>query len=825
MKKNYLLAAALCLASTAMAQSIDNPLSATIGVNTHNATQKGCVYWQFTADKDYIATVSPYNDGEVPFVAVKDGANLANLKGIFAPDYTSWIFLFEKGKTYNFSLIADAAAELGFALKLEETSNLGVGLSADNPLEIKLGETQAFGNPFYPEDSWDEVNIYSTYKAQKDGQLQIKTAQYVNTAVVNGQKVSFENEGELKVFKINTKAGESYAINFTIGTPFFIATSQVVEVKEGSIDMPYTLSEGENTIPAEAGKYFYTFAPKQKGYINLQSEAAAEGAQVKVFRNKIYATSGKNAVAESEVGSYNVRAEIDNIINTYYIVVDKPNASAKAETFKFQTESYKPGETADSAIPVEISDAGASVTLPAANGTYYYSINVPANTNKYLVVEPTTKLSEGSKAYVNLYSHEYGATFMTNNIIKRDVSETKDKSYFFVVKSKEEAPLSFNIKYAEIEKGALISNPKPAVLGVNTIDYDDAEHYVYTATKSGKLAVEVAEGVTVKFPLTASGYGTNDTYVKGNTFFIEATKGKEYLISLSNVAKGSTFTLAETEFEAGELRSNPILMTADTYTLGEFAGNLWLKYEVSKDGVIDFSSDAPCDYNSFIGIAKNEALSPVSMTDNVQGTPTPGSTWIPREQVFQSLFPVAKGDVLYIQVMVPQDSKGKKLTLNLRAPEAGETIECPIVLKKGETLDVSKASLRKPIFVKANLTKGKNTFEMAEGSFTPQRNCTLDPESGMTYRGGEVNWEEDGIHFVENALRDTEVTFMIGYAEGKAKMKFVNDTVDGIFSIEAVQDSKPSIYTLDGTKIDQINGNGVYIIKMNGKTKKVVIKK
>lgn len=30
---------------------------------------------------------------------------------------------------------------------------------------------------------------------------------------------------------------------------------------------------------------------------------------------------------------------------------------------------------------------------------------------------------------------------------------------------------------------------------------------------------------------------------------------------------------------------------------------------------------------------------------------------------------------------------------------------------------------------------------------------------------------------------------------------------------------------MDGTQVDQISGNGVYIIKSNGKTKKVVIKK
>ena len=66
---------------------------------------------------------------------------------------------------------------------------------------------------------------------------------------------------------------------------------------------------------------------------------------------------------------------------------------------------------------------------------------------------------------------------------------------------------------------------------------------------------------------------------------------------------------------------------------------------------------------------------------------------------------------------------------------------------------------------------------------------------------------------------------MIGFAEGMAKLTYGTEITDGITSIEAIPNSKPSIYTLDGTKINQITGNGVYIIKSNGKTKKVVIKK
>ena len=66
---------------------------------------------------------------------------------------------------------------------------------------------------------------------------------------------------------------------------------------------------------------------------------------------------------------------------------------------------------------------------------------------------------------------------------------------------------------------------------------------------------------------------------------------------------------------------------------------------------------------------------------------------------------------------------------------------------------------------------------------------------------------------------------MINSVEGEAKLLFVDETASSLSNIEVSSDAKPSIYTIDGRKIDQISGEGVYVIKSNGTTKKVVIKK
>lgn len=825
MRKTLLIAAALCLSASTMAQTFEQPLSVSPGDNHYNTAQAGDVYWVFKADQDYIATIKNYNGGELPQLAVlKDGETQpTNILGTTASNCEDKIYAFEKGKTYYFCINATGAGDLGFTIELEATQNVGKGLTENDPVEIKLGEKQVIGTPAAYEEEFNEIKAYATYKAEKDGQLQIKTEQRTDRVTVNGTTISAGQDNGKNVFKINTEKGQVYNIDFQLSIPVAIITSDVVVVKEGSFDMPYVLKEGENTIPAEAGKYYFSYKLTKKGYLHITSSEKVENAKLSVYGNQVHAKSEKNAVAESAEGILDVRTEIASTYGTYYVVVNKTAKTDKPSTFKMQMEDYKPGETAGTAIPVDVTETAKAITLPGAKGKYFYAITVPANTKKLLTVESPAALSEGTSVYVNTSEGTYGKTEMENQIIKRDVTSTREQKYYLVVTSNEAAPLTLNIKYADAEKGSLITAPKEAIIGSNIIDFDGTEYYTYKATQDGKLAVTVEDGVTVTFPTNTSGYGSYDTYLKDNTYSIQATKGTTYNIVFKNVKKGSTFTLEETQFAAGEVRKNPIVMTGDSYTLGENANNLWLKYEVTKTGVIEFSCDAPFSWSNFIGIAKNNGKAPVSMAEQIQDESTLDQAKPTRIDVYHAVFSVKEGDALYIQVSIEGDATGKKLTFTQRASKPGETIDNPIELKKGETLDVSKASLNNPIWVKARLTVGKNEFQNVDGgNFTPQQFCRLE-DDGITYSGMPITWE--GNSFIKEKTKEEDFIFMISYAEGKAKVKFVDDNTSGISNIELVPDSAPGIYTINGTKINSITGSGVYIIKSNGKTKKVVIKK
>ena len=823
MRKTLLFAAALCLSASAMAQTFEKPLSVSPGNNIYSAPQAGDVYWKFTADQDYIATIKNYDYGELPQLAIlKEGeTQLTSIIGTTASNWEDKIYAFEKGKTYYFCINATGAGDLGFVINLEATKNVGKGLTEADPLEIKLGETQVIGNPAY--EGTGTINSYATYKAEKDGQLQIKTEQNAFKATVNGTAISAVTESGKKVFKFKTEKGQVYNICFQLTNPVVIITSEVVDVKEGSYDMPYVLKEGENTIPAEAGKYYFSYALTKKGYLKISSDDKIEGGKLSVYRNQFNAKSETNAVVESATGSFDVRTEIASINGTYYIVVNKTTKTENPSTFKMEMEDYKAGETADTAIPVTVSETAKAITLPGAKGKYFYTFTVPANTKKLLTVESPAALSAGTSAYVNTSAGTYGATNMEYQIIKRDINSTSEQKYYLVVTSNEATPLTLNIRYADVEKGSLITEAKDAVLGSNTIDFNGAEYYTYKATKNCKLAVTVEDGVTVTFPKNTSGYGSYEASQKGNTYSIQATAGKIYYITLKNVKQGSTFTLDEAKFDAGEVRENPIVMTGNTYTLGENASNLWLKYDVTETGVIEFSCDAPFAWTTNIGIVKNDGKAPVSMADQIQDESTLDQADPARLNVYHAVFTAKKGDALYIQVNIEGDATGKKLTLTQRASKPGETIDNPIELKKGETLDVSKASLNNPIWVKARLTKGNNEFQNAgNGYFTPQKSCHLSGD-GISYDGSSIQWTGDS--FIEDAKEEKDFIFMVSYAEGRAKVKFVDNNTDGISRIELMPESAPAIYTINGTKINSITGSGVYIIKSNGKTKKVVIKK
>lgn len=825
MRKVLLFATALCLSSAAMAQtSIKSALDAQKGENifTVEGSEAKNTYWKFTADKNYLAKVTPLSgSSNVPTVFTSvEGTDSLTLGGA-GLKYPSKAYALEKGKTYYF--IMNMTGESGFNLDLSEMSSYGKGLSQENPAELKLGEELYLGNPLGAQ--YESTTAYITYTAEKTAQLQISFSGYVPNATVNGTTVTtYDQTTGAYMLKASVEKGQTYSIALNLQGGV-VANSKLVEVKAGSLEMPFALNEGENKVPAEMGDYYFTYTPTKTGYLNISSDAVLAGGQVKVYSNLSNITY-QQVAASSEAGTYNVRVEIPYTGSTYYIVVNKLQDSAAEDVIKAEMQDYQPGETVNTAF--ELTELPVEKTLPSAKGTYYYKLTVPANTEKFVTVETGANLDAATSIlFYNQQNGEYGAATVKDGLLKTYVGgQTYDITYILKVTANEDNPLSFKVSYLDVEKGSLVTNPAEAVAGENEITIEGTEYFKYTATKNGKLNVEVEPGVTVSFPRgTGQWDGEYNAINKGTDFFIEATAGTTYLIKVSGAAEGTTMYLEEKEFSAGESRTNPIVMEGDEYTLTKAgAADLWLQYNVTEDGVLDFACDHGYNGGSDrIEIIKNQE--PYGTT--MMGTETVGNV---STTVFKGKVTVSKGDKLYIHCVLAGQVTGSKIKFTKHEAEPGETVTNPLVITKGKTVTITGASRSTPVWLKASLPAGKTTFRLSGYLMTSLYNSLEDAKNGANAEEVRTNYVQmpDGSYvyeFTKDMAEVGDVYFQFVDSYGATGFTWMDDDATGIWNIEAAGDNKVSIFKMDGTQVNQISGNGVYIIKSNGKTKKVVIKK
>ena len=826
MRKVLLFATALCLSSAAMAQtSVETALNAQKGENTYKveSSEAKNTYWKFTADKNYLAKVTPLTgSSNVPTVFTSvEGTDSLTLGGA-SLNYPSKAYALEKGKTYYF--LMNMTGESGFNLDLSEMASYGKGLSQEDPVELKVGEELFLGDPLGAQ--YANSTAYVTYTAEKTAQLQFSFSSYLSGATVNGNYISAQYDQATGgyVLKVSVEKGQTYTIALNLQGSV-VANSKLVEVKAGSLEMPFALNEGENKVPAEMGDYYFTYTPTKTGYLNISSDAVLAGGQVKVYSSLSNITY-QQVAASSEAGTYNVRVEIPYTGATYYIVVNKLQDSAAEDVIKAEMQEYQPGETVNTAF--ELTELPAEKTLPSAKGTYYYKLTVPANTEKFVNIETDANLDAATSIlFYNQQNGEYGAATVKDGLLKTFVGgQSYDITYILKVTSNEDKPLAFKVSYLDVEKGSLVTNPAEAVAGENEITVEGTEYFKYTATKNGKLNVEAAPGVTVSFPRGTGQWDGEYTAInKGDNFFIEATAGTTYLIKVSGAEVGTTIYLEEKEFSAGESRTTPIVMEDDEYTFTKAgAADLWLQYNVTEDGVLDFACDHGYNGGSDrIEVIKNDE--PYGTT--MMGTETVGNV---STTVYKGKVVVSKGDKLYIHCVIAGKVTGSKIKFTKHEAEPGETVTNPLVITKGNTVTVTGASRSTPVWVKASLPAGKTTFRQSSYLMTALYNSLEDAKNGANAEEVRADYvlQPDGSYvyeFTKEMAAAGDVYFQFVDSYGATAFTWLSDEATGIWNIEAAGDSKVSIFKMDGTQVNQISGNGVYIIKSNGKTKKVVIKK
>ncbi len=842
MKKLLLLLLTAVCAVTAMAQSSEETaLELQKGENPWTLDAPGgYAYWYYTPTENTLLTVSP-SAGYISVYTYDgegDAATQVYLRGVNPSQQTS-IFSLESGRRYY--VLAGGSDTGTLTAEMATGENIGKGLSADDPMPIVVGEEAYMGSSIV---AGSNLTSYAEYTATEDGVLQLTLTTYVQVSVNGGAPTSAESvsSGEY-VCKFTVENGQTYDLTFTHYGPF-ILTAEVTHPVEGSLDMPFTLVEGDNELPAETGEYWYTFTNTSTGYGVINGGTGLR-AQVKVYNNKANIDYGQT-YAESELGSFDVRFELPYPGTTYYISVNRGISVDQPSTLTFTVEDYKQGEREDN--PIVLESLPATETTSNAGGTYYYAVDVPAGEHKFLNVEALSEITNtATSVAVYVQGNSYNATSGNASVRAEVNGGTSGQRYIIRWTSSESSPIEFTASFEDIRQGDLISEPLDAVLGTNEIDADGTRYYKYTPTKNCKLVLAGTIEMAVSFSVYSYGYYTPVTASQtGAEYSLTATEGTEYYIQIDNAKAGDEFTLAEAEFEQGETRDNPVIVEDGKFTFGsETYGDYWLQYTADRAGKLVIESDVPYNYTERMqyGRSTDSYLSNMVMSSYDGSTST---------TVYGAEVSVAAGDVFLVNLKMAAPHEGCVITFTIRDFEAGESTSTAIELQKDETVSVPSVSRTAPMWYKVSLPEACNITITADNFISGYWYQGLESTTGSgEYMTFNYSYDEETYvttyTFTKEVAAAGDYYIMIDQCYGNTNMTFTSDGTSGIGSVGTgssisvnggtlninADNADVRVYTVSGAAVvsERVSGSasfsldkGIYIVKINNTVKKVIVK-
>lgn len=842
MKKLLLLLLTAVCAVTAMAQtSEETALELQKGENSWTLDAPGgYAYWYYTPDENTLLTLTP-SAGYVSVYTYDgegDAATKVSLRGVYRSSSISTYSL-ESGRTYY--VLAGGSDTGTLTAEMTIGENIGKGLSADDPMPIVVGEEAYMGSSIV---AGSNLTSYAKYTATENGVLQLTLTTYVQVSVNGGAPTSAEAVSSSEyVYKFPVENGQTYNLTFTHYSPF-IFTAEMTYPVEGTLDMPFTLVEGDNELPAETGEYWYTFTNTSTGY-GVINGGTGTRAKVKVYNNKAN-IDYKQTYAESDPSSFDVRFELPYPGTTYYISVNRGISVDQPSTLTFAVEDYKQGEKEDN--PIVLESLPATETTSNAGGTYYYAVDVPAGEHKFLNVEALSEITNtATSVAVYVQGNSYNATSGNASVRAEVNGGTSGQHYIIRWTSSEPSPIEFTASFEDIRQGDLISEPLDAVLGTNEIDADGTRYYKYTPTKDCKLVLAGTIEMAVSFSVYSYGYYTPVTASRtGAEYSLTATEGAEYYIQIDNAKVGDEFTLAEAEFEQGETRDNPIIVEDGTFTFGsETYGDYWLQYTADRAGKLVIESDVPYNYTERMKYGKStDSYLPDMVMSSYDGSTS--------TTVYGAEVNAAAGDVFLVNLNMAAPHEGCVITFTIRDFEAGEAASTAIELQKDETVSVPSISRTAPVWYKVSLPEASKVTITADNFV-----------SGSWYQGLENTGRTgETMSFIYDYDEETYVTtytftkdvaaagdyyIMIDQCYGNTNMTLSVDTSSGIGSVDAgtaisldgntlninVDNADVRVYTLSGAAVvsEKVSGNasfsldkGIYIVKINNTVKKVIVR-
>lgn len=829
-------------AVTAMAQtSMETALDLTEGENSYEVGEANTpAYWKYTAEKDILLLISGNSSTTITVTdEAPDGTQTTMYGAQMA--YPQKAYIAYEGHTLYISAQSYSGTSVGFTASFDADASFG-GLSQDAPMTIVTdGSSMVYGDVYSNSSSYS----YATYTADSDGVLVLTATGYVSYTVEGGASGSFEYTNGAYEASLTVRSGQTYNITFS-GYGAFVLTAEMTHPTEGSFEMPFEMQEGDNTVPASHGEYWYTYTNTKTGYGVISSDNTLNGGNIKLYRSTYDVQYGQ-IYAQVE-DSYNLRFEMPSVGTTYYICITKQEGSTEDETFTFTAEDYQPGDQESNPIVIEQLPA-TGISTEAVGGTRYYAVNIPAGEHKFLNVAATSDIeNESTTVAVYTEGNSYSAT-TGNSSVRAEVNGGEaGRRYIIRWISQESTPIIFDVSLEDINPGDLISEPIEASLGTNTIDAAGTRYYTYTPTKNCKLVLttERIETTASFYIFNYGGYPPVTASNDGAEYTLSVTEGTQYYIQLDNAEAGETFTLAEADFEQGESRDNPIIVDNGTFTFGpETYVDYWLQYTADRDGKLVIECDVPYNYTERMqyGKSTDNYLSDMVMSSYDGSSST---------TVYGAEVNAAEGDVFLVNLKMAAPHEGCVITFTINDFEAGEAASTAIELTEDVAVAVPSVSRTAPMWYKVSLPEASKVTITADNFVSGYWYQGLESTtSSGEYMAFNYDYNEETYVTTYTFTKDVTVAgdyyIMIDQCYGNTNMTLSVETSSGIGSVDAgtaisldgntlninVDNADVRVYTLSGAAIvsEKVSGNasfsldkGIYIVKINNTVKKVIVK-
>lgn len=847
MKKFLLLVFMQLLFCNLFAQTdVATALDLKPGVNsyeTEDASGYTTVYFKYTAPAESGQLVSVSASGQtsgLSFSMSEDGSYTSQIYGISSS--TGSIFPVKAGQTVYLAVGFYGTNSIEFTMSAENAVVEG-GATCDDALEIVEGEQMFIPSHYNTQTYASET--YLSYTCEETGVLQMTFSGYVSQATISegcdgeASTVSLSyGDGGAMSGKAQVEGGKTYIIKVMASSVPLMGTFVLTHPTLGSsCDMPFDGVAVGNVLPSEVGQYWYEYIAENDGFVELSSETGLPGGNISVYSN-----CGQSTPDASVDGCFLMRFRVTKGFS-YFVRIEKTESTAADESFDMTYRPFSEGDSFDNPKEIEFGE----YTAPEYNGTYYYKVNIPEGASKFLkVTSDASFLSAGTTVGIYAENNMYSVLASGTNDVKAEVAG--GSSYIIVWNLDEDINgFSFNVSAEDIAAGEVASNPIQAVVGTNELAGGNDKYYSYTSTIDGWLKITPDDILTeVKFPIVSGTYVSYRTAVKDVfTTKTEIKAGETYLIQFSGMSSDGTFELEEANYAEGESMGTAILVDGESAAVPEKAQTVWFKYVASQDGMLTVSSDIAYEQNSsyqssMVSVQREGETYPY----NIIQTGSEGTE-------FYGEFSVSEGEAIYVKVVTLSAQSDKSVKFEIRDFEQGESSTCPIELKNGENT-LPEASRELPVWYYADLEAGNfsvtsNDYYMmtlykADDLDNALATSTYVYGTAPDYIGSYVlNYtiDEPGRYImkVEQAYNGTVInvdasinTGINGTEVGGAEVvpgisSVVVAPADGTASVEVFDISGKlvkSAYISGRTEISL--AGGIYLVKVNGHTVKVVVR-